>query len=68
MFTCELPLIVIFSSSFISPFGINFHKGGASLRTRWGMQIHIVVIGAETVEDGGELTEVILKLLLPLIQ
>jgi hypothetical protein len=68
MSTCELPLIVIFPSSFLSPFGINFHKGGASLRIRWGTRTYVVVMGAEAIKYGGELAEVILKLLLPLIK
>jgi hypothetical protein len=56
---CELPVIVICISSFLSLFGINFHKG-ASLCTRWGTRIHNVVGGAEAIKDGGELTQVIL--------
>jgi hypothetical protein len=65
MSTCELSLIVIFASSFLSPFAINFHKG---VCTRWWTRIQSIVMGAKAVKDGGELTEVILKLLLPLIQ
>jgi hypothetical protein len=57
---CHLPIFLL------SPFGINFHKG-MSLRTRWGTQIHTVVVGAKAVKDEGKLTKVILKLLLPLI-
>jgi hypothetical protein len=51
-------------SSLLSPFGINCHKGGVSLITRW--RVHDVVMGAESVEERGELPEVILELLLPL--
>ena len=40
-------------SSLLSPFGINCHKGGVSLITRW--RVHAVVMGAESVEDRGEL-------------
>jgi hypothetical protein len=38
------------------------------LCTRWGTQIHTVIVGAEAIKDRGELTEVILKLLMPFIQ
>jgi hypothetical protein len=51
-------------SSLLSPFGINCHKGGVSLTTR--CRVHDVVMGAESVEERGELPEVILELLLPL--
>jgi hypothetical protein len=48
----------------LSPFGINCHKGGVSLITTW--RVHVVVMGAESVKDRGELPEVMLELLLPL--
>ena len=51
-------------SYLLSPFGINCHKGGVSLITRW--RVHAVVMGAESVEERGELPEVILELMLPL--
>jgi hypothetical protein len=51
-------------SSLLSPFGINCQKGGVSLITRW--RVHVVVMGAEGVEERGELPEVILELLLTL--
>jgi hypothetical protein len=58
----ELPLNMI--SSLLSPFGINFHKGGASLTTRW--RIHAIIVSAEGVKERGELLKVLLELLLPL--
>jgi hypothetical protein len=51
-------------SSLLSPFGINCHKEGVSLITRW--RVHAVVMGAEGVEERGELPEVSLELLLTL--
>jgi hypothetical protein len=45
--------IPIFISSSSLPVGINFHKRGASLATRWRTQIHVVVVRAEAVKDGG---------------
>jgi hypothetical protein len=56
------------SSSSLSPFGINCYKGGVSLGTRRRMQIHVVIVRDEDVENGGEMVEVILELLLPLIK
>jgi hypothetical protein len=47
----ELPLNV--TTSLLSPFGINCHKGGASLTTRW--RIHAIIVSAEGVKERGEL-------------
>jgi hypothetical protein len=58
----ELPLNMI--SSLLSPFGINCHKGGASLTTRW--RIHAIIVSAEGVKERGEMPKVLLELLLPL--
>jgi hypothetical protein len=52
-------------SSLLSPFGINCHKGGISLSTRW--RVLTVVMSAEGVEERGELPEVSLELLLTLM-
>jgi hypothetical protein len=41
--------------------GVTAHQVGG------GTWIHTIVVGAEAVKDEGELTEVIMKLLLPLI-
>jgi hypothetical protein len=65
----KLPLNMItynFSSlsSLLSPFGINCHKGEASLITWWRM--HVIVVSAEGVKERGELSKVLLELLLPL--
>jgi hypothetical protein len=38
-----------------------------SLIVRWRVRIHVVIMAAEAIEDGGELREVILELLLMLI-
>jgi hypothetical protein len=38
-----------------------------SLIARWRARIHVVIMAAEAIEDGGELREVILELLLMLI-
>ena len=51
-------------SSLLSPFGINCHKGEASLITR--RRMHVVVVSAEGVKKRGELAKVLLELLLPL--
>jgi hypothetical protein len=51
-------------SSLLSPFGINCHKGEASLITWWRM--HAIVVSAEGVKERGELSKVLLELLLPL--
>jgi hypothetical protein len=51
-------------SSHLSPFGINCHKGEASLIT-W-RRMHVVVMSAEGVKQGGELAKILLELLLPL--
>ena len=51
-------------SSLLSPFGINCHKGEASLITR--RRMHVVVVSAEGVKQGGELAKILLELLLPL--
>ena len=53
-----------FSCSLLSPFGINCHKGGASLIIWWRM--HAIVVSAEGVKERGELPKVLLELLLPL--
>jgi hypothetical protein len=58
----ELPLNM--TTSLLSPFGINCHKGGASLTTRW--RIHAIIVSAEGVKERGELLKVLLELLLPL--
>jgi hypothetical protein len=61
----KLPLNMTTSlSSLLSPFGINCHKGGASLITWWRM--HAIVVSAEGVKERGELPKVLLELLLPL--
>jgi hypothetical protein len=61
----KLPLNMTTSlSSLLSPFGINCHKGGASLITWWRM--HAIVVSAEGVKERGELPKILLKLLLPL--
>jgi hypothetical protein len=61
----KLPLNMATSlSSLLSPFGINCHKGGASLITWWRM--HAIVVSAEGVKERGELPKVLLELLLPL--
>jgi hypothetical protein len=61
----KLPLKMITSlSSLLSPFGINCHKGGASLITWWRM--HAIVVSAEGIKERGELAKVLLELLLPL--
>jgi hypothetical protein len=61
----KLPLNITTSlSSFLSPFGINCHKGGASLITWWRM--HDIVVSAEGIKERGELPKVLLELLLPL--
>jgi hypothetical protein len=51
-------------SSLLSPFHINCHKGEASLITWWRM--HVIVVSAEGVKKRGELSKVLLELLLPL--
>lgn len=51
-------------SSLLSPFGINCHKGEALLITR--RRMHVVIMSAEGVKQGGELAKVLLELLLPL--
>ena len=48
----------------LSPFGINCHKGEASLITGWRM--HVVVVRVECVKRRGELAKILLELLLPL--
>jgi hypothetical protein len=61
----KLPLNMATSlSSLLSPFGINCHKGGASLITWWRM--HAIVVSVEGVKERGELPKVLLELLLPL--
>jgi hypothetical protein len=67
MSICEPPGCQLLSS-FLSPFGINFHKGWASLRTRWRTRIHAIVVRTKAIKNGCELAEVILQLLLPLIK
>jgi hypothetical protein len=52
------------TSLLLSPFGINCHKGGASLTTGW--RIHAIIVSAEGVKERGELPKVLLELLLPL--
>jgi hypothetical protein len=51
-------------SSLLSPFGINCHKEGISMITRW--RVHAVVMSAEGVKERGELPEFSLELLLTL--
>jgi hypothetical protein len=61
----KLPLNMATSlSSLLSPFGINCHKGGASLITWWRM--HAIVVSVEGVKERGQLPKVLLELLLPL--
>ena len=48
----------------LSPFGIDCQKGEASLITR--RRMHVVVVSAEGVKQGGELAKILLELLLPL--
>ena len=61
----KLPLNMTTSlSSLLSPFGINCHKGGASLTTWWRM--HAIVVSAKGVKERGELPKALLELLLPL--
>jgi hypothetical protein len=50
------------------PFGINLPERRGFTAHRWRMQIHVVVLRAKDVKDRGELAEIILKLLLPLIK
>jgi hypothetical protein len=45
-------------SSLLSPFGINCHKGGASLITWWRM--HAIIVSAEGVKERGELPKILL--------
>jgi hypothetical protein len=59
--TSQLTSQLLFSSL---SFGINCHKEGISLITRW--RVHDVVMSAEGVEERGELPEVSLKLMLTL--
>ena len=47
-------------SSLLSPFGINCHKGEASLITGWRM--HVVVVSVECVKKRGELAKILLEL------
>jgi hypothetical protein len=64
----KLPLNMTTSLLFLlfsPPFGINCHKGGASLITWWRM--HAIVVSAEGVKERGELSKVLLELLMPLI-
>jgi hypothetical protein len=62
----KLPLnmTTLLFSPLLSPFGINCHKGGASMITWWRM--HAIVVSAEGVKERGELPKVLLELLLPL--
>jgi hypothetical protein len=64
----ELPLIVKSPPSSLSPVGIDCHKGGVALGTQRRTRLHAIIMRAKAVKDGGELAEVILMLLLPLIK
>jgi hypothetical protein len=60
--TTPLTSLLLFAS--LSPFGINCHKGEASLTT-W-RRMHVIVVSAEGVKERGELPKVLLELLLRL--